>query len=183
MSHNQLGSAGPETKTPTPEELGTQMHELVTQLHATAPDSRYVDVIGGTPDRSSHFSYHYRVGPARDPESGELTGGVSIVEVVNKEVGQIRGYKLEDIQPGIAPQRGAPEGTGNEAKMVTSPAPNYELAYVLDRLKSGKVIDPTKFVVVNKSPDPNKNNSIRRVYKKGGLRHLGRRALDKYTWE
>ena len=113
------------------------------------------------------LDHHY------DRETGEQTDGFS-VELVGGN------FSLKDIKPDTLPQVHEIKGVGDSRRAVNRPAESYELSYVLSKLKSGRAIDSSKFVVIDRPPNAHGNSNVQRVYKKGSVRLMGRRMVEKY---
>lgn len=171
----------PKEKAQLIESTEAQLYGFATEALKTSPQG--VHVVGGEPtEPGNHFRDHYFIAPGYDDQTMErIDGQVSITPLMDHATFS-SGYASIDSS-GVAKWISFRRVGRSGMQQVEGKVSDSELTVILDKLTDGRVVDPTKEVVVHRAgrPDVNKGLPIRRVYKNGSLMLAGRNLIDRYS--
>jgi len=163
------------------ESIESQLYGFATEALRISPQG--VHVVGGEPtEPGNHFRDHYFIAPGYDDQAMERIDGQVRILPLTDHTTFSSGYATLDSS-GVAKWVSFRETGRSGMQQVEGKVLDSELTVILGELTDGRIVDPTKEVVVHRArrPDVNKGLPIRRVYKKGSLRLAGRSLIDRHT--
>lgn len=162
----------------SPKDPGAELFELAESL--MGPDRIKAEVVGGQPTtEGDHFGVHFVISPGWDDAQSIRTERVRI-----REIGGIHYSPVTSPWTEISPDGSAITeryiSKGGHIFSDRQTTGEYEIGRLLTAIQQGRVIDPSKEIVVDRSSETEPNlPPMRRIFARHSLKFLGRAVTDR----